>query len=439
MSMSVSFKKASTMTNIKHNNRDLTEKQKAKNSHIDYSRIDENKFLVRKDLRELYNQEFSEVLEKYNDKQKRNDRKIDDYYEYIKDSKKTSLQQEMIIQVGDKDDFNSPEDFQKANEILEDWFSDFEERNPNLKVYNAVIHNDEASPHLHLNFVPVAGNYKRGLEKQVSFDRAIKQQDQTLNKTRPFHDWREKEVELIAEKLKVRGIERKLVGTNDYKDVNDYKERKDLQREIKILEKDLSQKKNELVNLINEQPKKITSKSLNVYYEMKTIDEPTGKKILGVPLTEKKEVKTGNVVLPEEEFRKLRKAAQQNQQLKAQVEKYLTTDLVKENQKLERKVEKTVELNDETVDDYNKLVKGYNQLIDDKDDLREQVKTLKQEIKNIYQGLKAFVKENMVDLKGFKSLFKSMTQDISKNAPKGEFSRLIRNDNEIKRTRGRSR
>ncbi|MDX7989533.1 plasmid recombination protein, partial [Xenorhabdus sp. 12] len=95
-----------------------------------------------------------------------------------------------------------------------------------------VIHNDEASPHMHLNFVPVASGYKRGLEKQVSFDRAITQQDPRLDKTRPFDDWREKEVNLLGEMLKERSIERKIVGTNDYKDVREYKERKDLQREI---------------------------------------------------------------------------------------------------------------------------------------------------------------------------------------------------------------
>ncbi|MDN6195733.1 MAG: plasmid recombination protein, partial [Atopostipes suicloacalis] len=216
MSMSVSFKKASNKTNLKHNNREFTEKQKEKNSHIDYDRTEQNKTLVKEDLKKLYEREFGQALEKYNDKQKRKDRKIDSYYEHIKDSKKTFVQQEMIIQVGDKDDFNSPEDFKKANEILEEWFEDFEERNPNLKVYNAVIHNDEASPHLHLNFVPVAGDYKRGLEKQVSFDRAIKQQDDTLNKRRPFKDWRDKEVNLVADLLQERGIERKLVGTNEY-------------------------------------------------------------------------------------------------------------------------------------------------------------------------------------------------------------------------------
>lgn len=60
-----------------------------------------------------------------------------------------------------------------------------------------MIHNDEATPHMHLNFVPVATGYKRGLEKQVAFDKAITQQDETLNKERPFDDWREKEVRLL--------------------------------------------------------------------------------------------------------------------------------------------------------------------------------------------------------------------------------------------------
>ena len=131
----------------------MSEREKEKNPHIDSSKSHENKYLVQRDLKELYQDEFGAALEKYNAKQKRNDRKIDNYFEHIKASKKTALQQEMIIQVGDKDDFASEPIYKKyANDILEEWVQGFEERNPNLKVYNAVIHNDEASPHLHLNF-----------------------------------------------------------------------------------------------------------------------------------------------------------------------------------------------------------------------------------------------------------------------------------------------
>src|SRR5699024_12578997 len=108
--------------------------------------------------------------------------------------------------------FLNNENREVANTILQEWFHDFEKRNPNLKVYNAVIHNDEASPHMHLNFVPVASGYKRGLEMQVAFDRAIIQQDSTLNKTRQCVDWREEEVQQFKIKHLTRGVERYIVG-----------------------------------------------------------------------------------------------------------------------------------------------------------------------------------------------------------------------------------
>lgn len=201
----------------------------------------------------------------------------------------------MIIQIGDKDDFVNSENRKVANTILEEWFHDFEKRNPNLKVYNAVIHNDEASPHMHLNFVPVASGYKRGLEKQVAFDRAIIQQDETLNKTRPFDDWREKEVKLLEEKLLEHGIERKIVGTNKYKDVNEYKEKKDLEREIKQLEKNLSEKKDELSAFNKKVPDEVEAKAKRL---MKNVEVPTGEKTwLGKPKTKTETRPTKNVIV----------------------------------------------------------------------------------------------------------------------------------------------
>lgn len=422
------------MTNINHNNREFSEKQKAQNEHIDYNRSDNNIYLVQDDLKELYEREFSEPLQKYNDKQKRNDRKIDSYYNHIKDSKKTALQQEIIVQVGDKDDFQA-ENYKAGSDFLEDWFEDFQERNPNLKVYNAVIHNDEATPHLHVNFVPVASGYKRGLEKQVSFDRAIKQQDQTLDKQRPFDDWREKEVEVMGKLLQEKGHERKLVGTNDFKDVNDYKAKKDLEREIKTLEKDLSQKKNELVNLTNEQPKKIKTSGK---YEVKNVEVPTGKKFLGKELTETQRKRTGNIVLPEKEYRKLVKEAEQNQQLKAQVEKYLTTDLVQENKNLQKV---TKEFMDKfyKADDiaYDTAIEN-EKLLEENKNLKEQVKSLKKEIGTIYLTVKDTLKRIISDSRQFKDIFKGITHEISKNAPRGEFERLNRNENKTRKRSGPS-
>lgn len=235
MGMSASLWKSATKTNVKHNNR---EQDKYDNKEIDVSRFKYNKYLVQESLRELYAREFDDALGKYNAKQKRNDRKIKSYYEHIAKGKKTSLQQEIIVQVGSgfrgKDYEFGDGDWDKTNEILEEYFSEFEKRNPNLKVYNAVIHNDETSPHLHINFVPVAGGYKRGLEKQVAFDRAVKQQSVELDVSHPFEAWKNSEIAVLERLMNERGIEREEVGTNEYEDTNELKEKTEELRKLEI-------------------------------------------------------------------------------------------------------------------------------------------------------------------------------------------------------------
>lgn len=375
MSMSVSFKKATNKTNIKHNNRTMSEKEKERNSDIDYSRSDENKYLVQKDLKELYREEFREVLENYNIKQKRNDRKIDDYYKHIQYSKKTSLQQEMIIQVGDKDDFSSKQDFEKANKILEEWLSGFEKRNPNLKIYNAVIHNDETSPHMHLNFVPIASGYKRGLEKQVSFDRAIRQQDLTLDKTRPFDDWREKEVKLLENILKEHGIERKLVGSNEYKDVNEYKEKKDLKKEILSLENQLFEKKNELLEMSERLPREIKIKAER---EKKT--EVVHK---GLFKKEKVEKPTGNWIVGIKELKRVQGMINAGYSVKKDYDRLQHTDLVRENKDLQGKV-------DSLADGLVKAINKNTDLEDENRNLRKEISSLKAYISDLKENIKGF-------------------------------------------------
>ena len=243
MDMSVSLVKSINKTNIKHNNREMNDKERTKNAHIDYMKSDENKYLMKKDIRELYHEEFDGPLAKYNAKQKQKSRRIDDYYNHVKSGKKTAPQHEMIIQIGDKDDFEDDEYKEQVNEILEKWFDGFQQRNPQLKVYNAVIHNDEATPHLHVNFVPVATGYKNGLEKQASFDKALLNQNPNLNNKRPFMEWRDSEVGEVEKLMNEVGIERKLVGTNDYKDVNEYKEKQDEKAKLEQLTEEVEQQK----------------------------------------------------------------------------------------------------------------------------------------------------------------------------------------------------
>ncbi|WP_429686892.1 plasmid recombination protein [Bacillus paranthracis] len=421
MSMSVSLKKATNKTNIRHNNRTMSEKEKEQNSHIDYSRSDENKYLVQKDLKKLYREEFGEVLENYNAKQKRNDRKIDDYYKHIQSSKKTSLQQEMIIQVGDKDDFSSKQDFEKANEILEEWLLGFEKRNPNLKIYNAVIHNDEASPHMHLNFVPVASGYKRGLEKQVSFDRAITQQDPKLDKTRPFDDWREKEVKILEEMLKERGIERKLVGSNNYKDVNEYKEKKDLEKEILSLENQLFEKKNELLEMNERLPGEIKIKAER---EKKT--EVVNK---GFLKKEKVEKPTGNWIVETKELKRVQGIINAGYSVKKDYDRLQRMDLVKENKELCDKVDslaegyvKAINENTDLENENRELRKEISSLKAYIRDLKENVKVLYHNTKKLlgrqFEGFRGLIK-NELDMKGIDNQFEREHKKEMKTKQRG--------------------
>src|SRR5690625_62864 len=432
--MSVSLKKATNKTNIKHNNRTMNEKEKERNSHIDSSKSHENKYLVQEDLKEIYDREFSQALEKYNDKQKRSDRKINNYFKHIEASKKTSTQQEMIIQVGDKDDFSNNENGEIANAILEEWFQDFEERNPNLKVYNAVIHNDEASPHLHLNFVPIAEGYKRGLEKQVAFDRAIIQQDPELNKTRPFEDWREKEVSLLEEKLLEHGIERKLVGTNEYKDVNEYKEKRELEREVLQLEQKLSEKKNELLAYSDQVPIKVDASAKR---EMKKVEVPTGENnIFGKPKMKIEKKPTENVILSEVDYKKLVTAARANEKLKTHLKNVLNTDMAKENRELRKKNEVGKNKYNDLVDRFNSNARDYNKLLEENRSLKDRIKDLTNEIGSIYKGAKEFLKERTDGLKAFRSVFNDLVSKVKEKAPKGEFEHLNKVENRRERDNG---
>ncbi|PEF38590.1 plasmid recombination protein [Bacillus wiedmannii] len=398
MSMSVSLKKATNKTNIKHNNRTMSEKEKERNSHINYSESDKNKYLVQKDIKELYREEFGEVLENYNAKQKRNDRKIDDYYKHIQASKKTALQQEMIIQVGDLNDFISHADYEKANEILLEWFQDFEKRNPNLKVYNAVIHNDETSPHMHLNFVPVASGYKRGLEKQVSFDRAIMQQDPTLDTTRPFDDWREKEVKLLEKILKERGIERKLVGSNEYKDVNEYKEKKDLEREIQWLEEKIAKKKDELVKVSEQVPEK----KMNLKSKKKEIKTEVKPKFIGKPDIIEKE--TGNYVYTPKQVKYLEGLVGAAVIVKKDYERLQTTDLVRENKNLREEVYQKTKENEQLKKELISATLEIGSLKGDIHYLKAHIRDLQTNIRVLYENTKKVFKEQF---KAFRGLIKN--------------------------------
>lgn len=241
MEMSISFVTKTNMTSLKHNNRDLTEAEfnEPAHQHIQRDLSDENIYIKQGNIKETYDELFGEALEKYNSKQKRADRRIEDYYHHVKKSKTLDLQREIVVSVGTKEDWEqmSFSDKKQVAKKLEEYIFDFEKRHTHLHVYNAVIHLDEAgAPHAHFNLVPVAEGYKNGLERQPSFKKALQNEGYLQKGRGQLKEFRDRELASITEKLKELHIERKLVGTNDIKDMHEYKrlieEAKELEREL---------------------------------------------------------------------------------------------------------------------------------------------------------------------------------------------------------------
>lgn len=227
---------------VNHNSR------KFKAENVDANRTHLNISYCNKDIRKVYDDLFGEALKRYNDKQKRADRKIDDYYEKICNSKQEKPFYEIILQIGDKDNMSSlDENGELAKKILDNYFDTFEERNPYLKVFSAHLHMDEATPHLHIDFVPFTTGSKRGLDTRVSLKQALAEQGFTggTRLDTEWNQWVSSEKSALAFFMKEHGIEWEHKGTHvKHLSVLDFK-KQERTAELEKLESEIAEKKDE--------------------------------------------------------------------------------------------------------------------------------------------------------------------------------------------------
>lgn len=227
--MTLSFKTNPKKTNIRHNNRELTEKEFKSDAHKHIKR-EKSKYniqIFKRDIKDVYHDLFDDALNAYNAKQKRKDRKIDDYYKHVQKSKNLDLQREFIVAVGNKADWEklSFEEKQEVGEVLARYVRDFNERHDNMTIYNAIVHLDEAgAPHAHFNVVPIASGYKNGLAVQPSFRKALEQEGFGPSGRGQFKAFRDAEIHRLHEFVHEIGIDRKAGQTNDIKDMREYKD-----------------------------------------------------------------------------------------------------------------------------------------------------------------------------------------------------------------------
>lgn len=237
---------------VNHNSR----KFHAKNTDPERSCL--NVEYCNENVKDVYHELFDEALARYNEKQTRSDRRIDDYYEKIRSGKQEKPFHEIILQIGDKDNMGAKtENGQLAAKVLDKYMRDFQRRNPTLRVFSAYLHMDEATPHLHIDFVPYTTGSKRGLDTRVSLKQALSAlgfKGGTRRETER-NQWVAYEKEQLAAVMLEHGIEWEKKGTHEkHLSVLDF-EKKERAKEVAELEQSISDGKERLSDLQIQQRK----------------------------------------------------------------------------------------------------------------------------------------------------------------------------------------
>ena len=227
---------------VNHNSR------KFKAENVDGNRTHLNIDYCNESIKKVYHELFDEALKRYNDRQTRADRKIENYYEKIRSSKQEKQFHELILQIGDKENMSAEsESGELARQILDEYYRGFQERNPRLKVFSAHLHMDEATPHLHIDFIPFTTGSKRGLDTRVSLKQALAAQGFKGGSRgdTEWNQWVQSEKEQLAAVMERHGIEWEHKGTHEkHLSVLDYK-KQERQKELEVLEDKLTEKKDE--------------------------------------------------------------------------------------------------------------------------------------------------------------------------------------------------
>ena len=222
-SVSISFSTAAK-GNFNHNRR--TNSKVPEN--VDPTRTAFNKILIDKDIRQVYKEVFGEALAEYNANQvakKHPERQKKDYYSSICHDKKTEPFREAVVQIGNKDK-QIPR--WESNEILQKFLKKFQENNPQLVVVGAYIHNDEATPHMHIDYVPVA-TYSKGLKTRVSNDKALNQMGY-----KTWNDWKDSQMACLENLVREKGYDREYMN-NSNRHIADVEKFKRVQKEVERL------------------------------------------------------------------------------------------------------------------------------------------------------------------------------------------------------------
>ena len=310
---------------VNHNSR----KFHAKNTDPERSCL--NVEYCNENVKDVYHELFDEALARYNEKQTRSDRRIDDYYEKIRSGKQEKPFHEIILQIGDKDNMGAKtENGQLAAKVLDKYMWDFQRRNPTLRVFSAYLHMDEATPHLHIDFVPYTTGSKRGLDTRVSLKQALSALGFKGGARREteLNQWVAYEKEQLAAVMLEHGIEWEKKGTHEkHLSVLDF-EKKERAKEVAELEQSISDGKERLSDIqiqhrkAVQETEQIRQKGEAIRQEVSELSETSDllKKQATTLAEDKKKLLSDNVKL-EKQQKKLQQDIEKMVQSKAVMER----------------------------------------------------------------------------------------------------------------------
>lgn len=202
---------------LTHNNREFI------SNNVVPERTAWNRIYIQKSLEQAYEKCFGQALRDYNAAQKRKDRRKENYLKEIENSgNREKTFYENIVQIGKKDDTpvvgadgKLTEEAKAAIEILEQYAKTFQERNPNLYLFNCVMHLDEATPHLYIDYIPVANGYKTGMKTRNSLTKALQQMGFAKAISKKENEtvaWQQRERAYLTEFCQEKGIDVEVLG-----------------------------------------------------------------------------------------------------------------------------------------------------------------------------------------------------------------------------------
>ncbi|MFI3326349.1 MAG: plasmid recombination protein [Clostridia bacterium] len=366
-----------------------------KAENVDAERIHLNTAFCSEKIETAYHKLFDEALEKYNAKQTRKDRKIPNYYEKIRLSKQEKLFYEIVVQVGDYDNMNAQSENGKLAEIiLKEYMANFQKRNPTLYVFSAHLHMDEATPHLHIDFIPFTHGNKRGLETRTTLKGALNKLGFTggAKGDTELSQWQNHEKEEVAFIMSEYDVEWEKKGeVKEHLSVLDFKKEKRTE-EVKNLDEQITKHKKS-IEKINSQKSKIKNIE-SIETKSKTFDKT-------------------KVVVDKADF----------EDVKTLAKKQIVYD--NHDDKFKKKIGELKEKNTE-------LYRVNNSLKNENDNLEsklDQSRAINQDLKNEIRHIK-FENSNIIyklekEIKGLKARFERVMQFLEKKGLLEQFEKIL--------------